>query len=140
MNVLTFSEGGHGFVIEMSATLENVDKAAELVSEKLTGRCGAGEIFRIILGAREALTNAFLHGSSCDPEKRIRCSVEILNNRLTMEVEDEGAGFDWTARPVDFPEPDHPGGRGLVIIKTCFDGCSFNEKGNKILLTASKIC
>jgi anti-sigma regulatory factor (Ser/Thr protein kinase) len=56
----------------------------------------------------ELVTNAVVHGVG-----RIRFLADLDEDRLFVEVIDEGAGFDHLMRDVPF---DEQGGRGLTIV------------------------
>ena len=58
--------------------------------------------------ATEFATNAFLHGTGA-----IEMRALLDQDRLLVEVIDEGSGFERTARREDF---DALGGRGLTIV------------------------
>ena len=57
----------------------------------------------------ELVTNAVVHGVG-----RIVLSIELDEDRLLIEVIDEGSGFEHTARQVPF---DELSGRGLAIVE-----------------------
>ena len=49
-----------------------------------------------------------------------------------MTIRDQGPGFDWRGHHWQLPCPESVSGRGLPIIKTCFDRIEFNDTGNEI--------
>lgn len=131
---------GNRLVIEMAASLENIDLAASQVSDILEERFPGVKTFGLILGLREALTNAVVHGSGQDGAKKVSCRVEFGAEAIDIEVADSGDGFRWKEMDAEIPDPSLPGRRGLAIIRNYFDSCKYNEKGNIILLTKRNLC
>jgi len=69
----------------------------------------ADALHRAKLLTSELVTNAFLHGRG-----RITLSAEVVDDRLLVEVADEGSGFD---REASRRSADHLRGRGLAIVE-----------------------
>lgn len=94
-------------------------------------------IFDIKLCLQEALVNAVKHGNKFDPGLVVECSVEVLDNRLTIQVRDQGEGFDDKA----VPSPVHPenltktSGRGVYLIKKLMDEVKFFDRGRGVKMT-----
>lgn len=92
--------------------------------------------FAIKLALEEALTNAYRHGNGCDPRKRIAIRYDVTPERIVIEVEDEGAGFN----PGQVPDPtqpefiDRPHGRGIMLMRAYLDQVEFNRSGNAVRL------
>ncbi len=90
---------------------------------------------RVALG--EALANAFKHGNRDDAEKAVTLECRIDATRVTLEVEDEGEGFD----PSSVPNPtepenlDIPSGRGIALMRSYMTEVSFVPPGNRVRLT-----
>jgi anti-sigma regulatory factor (Ser/Thr protein kinase) len=66
------------------------------------------ELYRAKLLASELVTNAILHGQG-----RIMLRSHIDEDRVVVEVMDEGTGFEHEVRRRDFEDV---GGRGLAIV------------------------
>lgn len=76
---------------------------------------------------QERSQNSFYRG------KRIAISASYENGIFSLEVEDEGKGFDWRNSPG--PQESQRlklNGRGIFLIKKIFDEVLYNEAGNKI--------
>lgn len=120
--------------ISFRSTMENIDRADQESKIFLENNGLQSEIFSVCLCMREGLTNAVRHGHQNDESKIVKYSLVRSGNRLIMEIEDEGQGFDWKRikkmKPVF--ESDH--GRGLAIIQKYFSTHTFNDKGNKLTL------
>ena len=97
----------------------------------LAGRnCFAAELL-----AREALTNAVVHGCGEDPSKRVRCWMRVRKGHLLIAVADDGEGFDWRAARHATAETSDCSGRGMEILHRYADHVRFNRKGNVVTLT-----
>jgi serine/threonine-protein kinase RsbW len=81
---------------------------------------------------REALTNAVLYGSRHEEDSQIRYSLRCESGTLTMEVEDDGEGFDWRSLSADPPDITSESGRGMAIMTLYSSGFQYNEKGNRL--------
>jgi serine/threonine-protein kinase RsbW len=103
-----------------------------------TVKCGYCEntAFAIKLALEEAVTNAFRHGNKGDPSKRIFVRYEVTPERIEIEVEDEGEGFN----PCHVPDPtqpefiDRPHGRGIMLMRAYLDKVEYNACGNLVRL------
>jgi serine/threonine-protein kinase RsbW len=88
--------------------------------------------FRVCL--TEALANAMLYGNCRDPRKCVRVEAHLSSEQVSVEVTDEGRGFN----PNNVLDPTLPanrlraGGRGLFLIRKLMDHVEFNERGNSI--------
>lgn len=63
-------ETANGLSITISATMGGVDLAAKTLGGKLALFTEPDKAFSLVLGAREALNNAFAHGSGSDGTKK----------------------------------------------------------------------
>ncbi|MBI4890984.1 MAG: ATP-binding protein [Acidobacteria bacterium] len=119
----------------MRRTLESnpdtVDEVEEAVL-RYVAEAGFGdtEQYFITLAAREVLINAMKHGNCYDASKQVSLRVAMDGEVLTIEVTDEGEGF----QVADIPDPhltenrNRPSGRGVMIARTVMDEFSV-EKG-----------
>lgn len=91
---------------------------------------------RIMLPLSEAINNAILHGNKLQEHKPVTIVAELRNQRLTVSVKDEGAGFD----PDEVPDPLKKenllkeGGRGIYLIREYADDIDFQNNGSKIVM------
>ena len=118
------------------ATLEGVEAFCQTLRQRLAEVCrpGSADAFAMEILAREAATNAVIHGSRRDPGLLVQCSLRIGPRRLTLRVSDPGAGFDWRRRSETGSDVDVPGGRGLELYRAYAHHVIFNTRGNSILL------
>jgi serine/threonine-protein kinase RsbW len=90
------------------------------------------DIFGARLALEEALCNSIKHGHNHDPNKVVEVRYLIRPDRLQVEVEDEGPGFDPTQVP-DATAPENlerACGRGLLLIRHYAAWVCHNRAGN----------
>ncbi len=94
---------------------------------------GERELLR--LGLQEALVNAVRHGNREDPRKSLRIRRILLNGWFVWQIQDEGPGIPVDRRFFRLPEaPEAPSGRGLFLIRQCFDDIRWSPRGNRVQL------
>ena len=118
--------------IFLSPKLRYIDGAGEETERFLEENAVGVSPFGVLLIMREALTNAVLYGSRHEEDSRIRYSLRLDPGRLTMEVEDDGDGFDWRSHTADIPDITSESGRGTAIMALYSSGFEYNEKGNRL--------
>lgn len=97
------------------------------------------------MAIEEVGRNAVEWGNRFDPDKRVRVSYCLFDDRIVIKVQDEGEGFI----PQDIPDPTanplktmrdrieagkRPGGYGVYLIQKLVDDIVYSEKGNVVLL------
>jgi len=94
------------------------------------------DIFDVHMALEEALVNAIKHGNRLDALKKVRVNCKVAADKLRIEVEDEGPGFD----------PDHvpdctldenlevPSGRGILLMKSFMSKVEYNHAGNCVCM------
>lgn len=95
----------------------------------------------ILICLTEAVSNAIVHGNQYDNSKKISINVSTNDALISLQVCDEGAGFDYTQLPdPTIPENiEAPRGRGIFVIKALCDSCNFQDPGNKIEMDFKRI-
>jgi anti-sigma regulatory factor (Ser/Thr protein kinase) len=83
-------------------------RARRVVEELAAGALDAPELGRAKLLVSELVNNAVLHGQGA-----IMLKADLDEDRLHIEVIDEGAGFEREVREHD---SEHLGGRGLALV------------------------
>lgn len=122
--------------IKNSMTIESTTCAAEKVSRRILSDLKKGDfpredIFAVHLSLEEALSNALRHGNRMDVSKHIDVNYTVAEDRVEINVRDEGNGFN----PDQVPDPrcgDNVykiGGRGLFLIKAYMDSVEFSNNG-----------
>jgi anti-sigma regulatory factor (Ser/Thr protein kinase) len=126
----------------------DLDQAAETAA-RLLQESGLGEADQasLIAAFREAVGNAIQHGNLRDPAKCVRVEFRADAAAITIEVRDEGPGFDHAhylrlARELDAAEAARDrsrrgglGGLGIPMLVRCTDQVEYNEQGNAVTLT-----
>ena len=84
--------------------------ARSLVKERFADKLSDGELDTARLLVSELVTNAVAHGWG-----RITLRAHLNEDRLLVEVMDEGSGLEPAVRERDFENP-RAGGRGLTIV------------------------
>ena len=95
---------------------------------------GQRSLFGVKLAIEEAVINAMMHGNKMDKTKDVTVRFKIDGEKLLVEIEDEGRGFD----PHSVPDPtldenleiDH--GRGIILMRAYMDRVEYNERGNVV--------
>jgi anti-sigma regulatory factor (Ser/Thr protein kinase) len=83
--------------------------ARRLIEKLARGKLERSELGRAKLLVSELVNNAVLHGQGA-----ITLRADLNDNRLHVEVIDEGSGFERELRQSDH---EHLGGRGLSIVE-----------------------
>ena len=92
-------------------------------------------LYLIRLGLHEALVNAVKHGNKFDSSKIIKVKRIITPHWWVWIIQDQGQGMKHDKRKFTLPKRiDSVSGRGLFIIKECFDDVRWSPKGNKLQL------
>ena len=92
-------------------------------------------LYLIRLGLHEALVNAVKHGNKFDSSKIIKVKRIITPHWWVWIIQDQGQGMKQDKRKFNLPKRiDSVSGRGLFIIKECFDDVRWSPKGNKLQL------
>jgi serine/threonine-protein kinase RsbW len=108
----------------LDSNLESVDHAEE-IAVAVAKRAGfdEDELLKIGMAVRESVVNAVVHGNRYNANKKVRFSVVKNSERLTVQVTDEGEGFDYE----HLPDPLAPenllrsSGRGIFLIRSFMD-------------------
>lgn len=82
----------------------------------------------VMLLMTEATNNAIMHGNKFDKTKRARLLCIIENGYLTIEVSDEGEGFNpqTLPNPLDPENLLKPSGRGVFLIKNFAENVEYD--------------
>jgi len=97
---------------------------------ELVSGTGVGEesMYWVSMALREALANAIKHGNKLNPDARVGVGIEFEDERLRIEVVDEGEGFDLEAL-ADPTEPENvlrQSGRGIFYMRHFMDEVNFS--------------
>ncbi len=95
-------------------------------------RLDSQRIDELLIVVRELASNAIIHGSKSDGTKMVRLSITFEGDRFTVDVDDEGEGFDYES--LDLRLPDDPfslSRRGLIIVHELAEELVFLGQGNR---------
>ncbi|MGQ9819139.1 MAG: ATP-binding protein [Candidatus Kapaibacteriales bacterium] len=114
--------------------LSEVEKLLELI--KNTFQIDKKKFYEILISITEAVLNAIQHGNKGDPNKRVFLNISADKHNLSVEVADEGEGFN----PLTIQDPRTPEnitkehGRGLFIIQSFADSVRIetSKSGTKL--------
>jgi len=122
------SPDGKGFAVEIPSRLEELGRIERMAEKVAAVYClSQEELDNLAIAVTEAVGNAIIHGNGSDPEKRVRITFSVAAGFLTIEVSDEGRGFD----PAVLSDPLLPenlmkeSGRGIFILKSLMDRVDF---------------
>ncbi len=91
-------------------------------------------IFDIRLCIEEALTNSVKHGNKMDATKNIFLKINSTDELLSIEIKDEGSGFDHKCIPLPTEKEniEKLSGRGIFLIRNIMDVIEFLDNGSTI--------
>ena len=97
--------------------------------------CSEAEL-RLEAVLEEAVLNAWIHGNKQDPLKSITVRWKY-DERLMIEVIDEGEGFDHSAIPDPTAAENltKPNGRGVFIIRYFAERVAWEKGGQHMIIT-----
>ena len=119
-----------------SDTTEGLAVQEQIISLMEKHEYSMRDIFAMRLSLEEAITNAIRHGNKLSPDKKVSVYAAISDEKLRVEVLDEGEGFD----PDDVPDPtaddfiERSTGRGLLLMRAYLNFFEYSEGGRKITM------
>ena len=123
----------------IEATLENMDRVLDFVSEQL-GNCPPKIRNQIGIAVDEIFSNISRY--AYDPEVGGVTVRVAVDDDITIEFEDSGTAYDPLA--ADAPDISLPveereaGGLGIFMVKNLMDSVEYRREGNKNILTIKK--
>jgi anti-anti-sigma factor len=96
-------------------------RARAAVRELLGQTLEQSALFSAVLMTSELVSNAVLHPPAADASSLVGVRVSVFSDRVRVEVDDPGQGFDPSMRGMEqteLPSPDQ-GGRGLFVVDRC---------------------
>lgn len=94
-------------------------------------------LFAVHLCYHEAVTNAFRHGHQSLPAATpVKVSYHVTPSHVTLEIEDQGPGFDPGAIPDPTAEEnlERGSGRGLLLMRAYMSKTEYNSRGNRLTM------
>ncbi len=127
--------------ISFPSDVNELTKAESLV-DKICQSLAVNEDYygNVLIAVTEAVNNAIKHGNKNDANKTVSIEVSDAQNEFSIQIKDEGAGFDFN----NLPDPTSPeniekeNGRGIFLMKSLADKVDFQNNGRDVVLTFSK--
>jgi serine/threonine-protein kinase RsbW len=112
--------------VDIPSDVAFIERVVELIRRECEMKAfGKRQIMlNVPVALTEALSNAILRGNRDDPAKHVHVRAEVDDQRLVVEVGDEGKGFDMDRSLRDPTSPenlDREDGRGLFLMKKLMD-------------------
>ena len=124
-------------LLKISSKIENLRKVEKLVDDLSTEFTISADVYgNILIAALEAANNAILHGNKLDETKSVTIVFKMENNKLIINIDDEGSGFDYK----NVPDPTAPenienvNGRGIFLMEKLSDKIVFARNGASVTL------
>jgi phosphoserine phosphatase RsbU/P len=138
------ADPGPGLALELSATLEDLARAAEAVRGFCAARgVGPEATHDVLLCLDEVVANVITHGYRGDPTGRVTVRLSLEGDVARLEIRDRAAPFDpLQATPPDLgiPADTRPaGGLGLYLTRSVVDEMAYERTDgeNRLRLTRS---
>jgi serine/threonine-protein kinase RsbW len=116
--------------VSISSALDNLD-LIQILTDCLTDYMSFDEdsAHWVGMSVREAVTNAIQHGNKLNINKKVDIRYQVLQDRISISVKDQGAGFhvDDIPSPLDAVNLLKPSGRGIFYIRTFMDEVEFKS-------------
>jgi len=120
-------------VVNDAALIERVETS--LVQGLEQFKYPKASVFAVRLAFHEALSNSFRHGHRSLPSSTpVNVEFHVTSRHVTIDIEDQGPGFD----PASIPDPtaeenlERGSGRGLLLIRAYMAQVEYNPRGNRL--------
>ncbi|MCA9270421.1 MAG: ATP-binding protein [Planctomycetales bacterium] len=135
-----------GYNIVVDTRIPSDVLAGRTVVEDVLGKLDACDwiadgLFGVRLALEEAVVNAIRHGNGSDVRKFVSVRCTLSSDELSIEVSDEGSGFDPAEVP-DCTEDENlevPSGRGLMLMRSFMSTVEYNARGNRVVMTKLRV-
>jgi serine/threonine-protein kinase RsbW len=107
---------------------------AEILQEVERHGFNHNSLFATRLALEEALVNAIKHGNKLDPKKSVIVEARVSRDRVEIEIEDQGPGFDRSSVPDPTAEENlcKCSGRGILLIEAYMNSVSWSRNGRRV--------
>jgi len=126
------SQSLHAHLV-LASRFENIEVAERALRDLCDqAGCDGDDLYWVVTALREALANAVRHGNRSEPERRVFVDYSVDPSMVTIQVEDEGEGFD----PATIPDPTdpenllRPNGRGIFYMQQFMNHVEFGQAPN----------
>ena len=121
--------------LQLPSDLKIIPETSRDIIKKIKSKdISEDDLFDIRLALEEALVNAIKHGNKQDCNKNVLLKITINPGKATMQIKDEGEGFDYEklVSPAEPKNLKKPYGRGVFLIKKLMDSVEFFDGGRGI--------
>ena len=121
----------HTLEQELESTLESVDSAEQIVLKEAQALgLDDDDLYRVGIAIRESMVNAVVHGNRYNSRKKVHLKVVRTADRLSIEVGDEGDGFDPNAVPDPLAGENllRGSGRGVMLMQSFMDEFKISKR------------
>jgi len=95
------------------------------------------ETYKTLSALGEAIDNAAHYGNSDSPELHVTVTVMLNDERIAIDVKDEGKGFDFE-RVEEASATDAGAGLGMKMMRECADEVRYSEDGTRVTLVKQR--
>ena len=130
--------------LEIPSDVRYIERVVEIIAQQCAHfsypqrQC----CLNIPVALSEALSNAILRGNGERFDAHVQVKVDVTQDRLILEVLDEGVGFDFEECLTDPTEPgniEREDGRGLFLMTRLMDRIErFSNQGNVVRMTLKR--
>ena len=126
------------YILTISSERSSIENAVTL-AEKVAAEMNLidEESDNLAISVSEAVANAIIHGNKLDKNKKVKISIFVKNNRVTVKVEDQGSGFEpkKLKNPIEPENISKEFGRGVFILRNLMDTVDFNftKSGTEVI-------
>lgn len=124
-------------ITKLTMIIPSLPDQIQLVEEKgeqMAALAGFSEDDRdnMAIALTEVVANAIYHGNKGNPEKTVTICFRVCKGCITIEITDEGDGFN----PHSIADPLQPenllkdSGRGIFIVRALMDSVKYRFKAN----------
>jgi len=121
----------------ISSQLTNINKVRFFLDEFFKEICLEKNHFnRVLLGISEAVNNSIVHGNGLDIRKNVFLEVKYFNRQLSIQVKDEGRGFDLNciSDPTCLENLRKENGRGIFLLRKMADEVDYTDGGSSVMI------
>ncbi|MFA5271266.1 MAG: ATP-binding protein [Candidatus Omnitrophota bacterium] len=121
--------------LQLSSDLKIIPQISrDIIKQIKSKNISDDDLFDIRLALEEALVNAIKHGNKGKPSKKVFLKVLIKAHMVSIQIKDEGEGFDSDelTSPLLTKNLKKTRGRGIFLIKNLMDKVEFFDGGSGI--------
>lgn len=121
--------------LELPSTFDVLENLIETAQEFFAAYVSDEDLlYRIVLLASEAATNAIEHGNRLDPSLKVQIWFGIIDSRAAVVVEDQGGGFnpEKVGDPLSSEHILDDRGRGIFLMKELADDVEWDNNGRRV--------